>query len=660
MPDEFDRFKVNPSGGDEFDRFKTSVPSNAPSNASPKSWLRETGENFLQQGVGIAKSAGHTVENLAEIGHTLSGGGLIDWASKKLGGGEEVKAREAMQAQVHKALEPTNEAQKIGGVLGDLAQYFIPIGTGEIKAAARAPWWIKTLVGAGREALDMGLKTYAQTKDPMKALTSAGIAAPFGAAGGALSAGRVASNLAPKESQAIAEVSARGVPVSVGDVTGNKFVKATEQKLAYTPGAIGPMARHAAARTEAGVRTLRTVPGSVGGRVASEVEAGTHVESAVRSKITDLKKTANEAYDLTRTEAEKARKTVQIGTRTETSPILSPAGKPFETTKPILESHEFPVSMAPIRAALTPYYTELAGRLPQTVREASPGFAALKRIVEGEESMTDALALDKDLSTVKGFLRRYGSGLKDQSGRYAAAVLNELEGGVTRAVGSGSPEALEALQKGRAAVRQYHAADELLSRLLPKNASPSVIYDRLTQTSGRLLPDLKELNRLAPGEVQTVGRTYLQGLANDITANGRLERLRLGLNSFRRLQPEVRDVLFGKAHSMKLDNLLQGLADIGADTNPSGTAKWGAISEAIAVGTGIGELAGRGMFQEAAGAATLAGGQMIVANRLAHLLTSPAGVARLTQAVRLSPSSIGFRKALEAISVEAVKVEQEP
>ena len=52
---------------------------------------------------------------------------------------------------------------------------------------------------------------------------------------------------------------------------------------------------------------------------------------------------------------------------------------------------------------------------------------------------------------------------------------------------------------------------------------------------------------------------------------------------------------------------------------------------------------------------------MIAANRLAHLMTTPEGIARLTAAVKLPQSSKGFTKSLEALGALASEPEaQQP
>ena len=642
----FEEFKKNrvPT----FDEFKASRQKAADKPSSPTFGQRamEFGVNATKSlqsavdvGVGAAKGLGHTALHLGQFARLPIG---VSPQQKEFESGLEHR------------LQPMGTAQKWGFNAEQFAEFFIPTGTGEIKAAASAPRWVKMLVGAGREALDIGMKTYAQTKDPAAAMKAAGVGAALGGAGGLLSRAEVGpiikTRLSPKEAASVGEVAARGVPVSAADVTGSRVLKTAEQMASYTPGAIGPMAEHAAEKTAKGTAALTDIPRAMPGRMADSVEAGQGVEAGVRGHITDLKKDADAAYDTVREKAAAARREMQVGTTTEKSSVINPTtGKPFETTTPVMQTVEFPTRMEPIRNSLKPYYDELTGRLPQTVRDASPGYAALKALVEGEDVYVDALKVDRDLSVVKGFLRRYGTGLKDKSGRYAAAVVNELEGGITRSIGGESPEALDALRAGRAAVTKYHAADELLSRLLPKNASPSVIYDRLTQSSGRLLPDLQELNRIAPGEVQTVAKTYMQGLVNDMTRNGRLENLKTSVNKLRALQPEVRNILFGARQAERVDNFLQGLSDIGADTNPSGTGKWRMIMGALETAAFAGHSMLMGNLENVGADVGMAAVTMAGARTFAALLTSERGIRLLTQAVRLPESSMGFNKALQAL-----------
>jgi hypothetical protein len=653
MPDEWDQFKSKPAqGGDEFDQYKSKP---ATSSATPQDIDKPEmgfGERMGQTVFGMAKELGHTALGLVELADKVNPATYLFPSQHK--------QQTEFNARLGKTLQPTNPSQEAGYGAAQFLEFFVPTGTGEIKAAASAPRWVKMLVGAGREAVDIGMKTFVQTQDPKKALKAAGIAAPFGAAGGLLSRAKVfdgvQSRLSPKEAASIGEVQARGVPTNLGDVTGNKAVQTGVQRLGLTPGAIGPMARHQAAQRTAGATALEQLPASLPGRLASEVEAGVDVEVGIGSHVTDLKKVAKTEYDIVRAEARAARQSVQIGTKTQRVVGFNPVA-PAST--PIMADVEFPVVLPPIRNSLRPFFEELAGkpgqpgRLSQTVKDASPGFAVLKRIVEGDEKMVDALDLDRDLSVVKGFLRKYGKDLKDQSGRYSAIVVKQLEDGVQQAIG-GSPNVVKALEKGRDAVKQYHAASELLSRLLPEKVSPSVVVERLTQQSGRYLPDLKELKRIVPQEVDTVAKTYMQGLVQDIMANGRLENLKTGLNKFRGLQPEVREILYGR-QAEKIDNLLQGLLDIGADTNPSGTGKWAAIAEAMGIVTGTLTALGTGHVGAAAGIAATGAVEMVAANRLAKMVTSPEGIKWLTQAVRLPQSSWGFNKALQALGAMSVE-----
>ena len=132
-------------------------------------------ESVGQTALGALKGAGHTALNVAtsavSASNPVTGPTAGAW----------------IEGKVKPFLKPSNKAQEWGFTAEQFAEYFVPIpGVAELKASAKAPQWIKALVTAGREALDVGMKTYAQTKDPKKALVAAGVG---GAVGGAVQAG---------------------------------------------------------------------------------------------------------------------------------------------------------------------------------------------------------------------------------------------------------------------------------------------------------------------------------------------------------------------------------------------------------------------------------------------------------------------------------------
>jgi hypothetical protein len=79
----------------------------------------------------------------------------------------------------------SNEDQKSGGTAFQIGSAFTPVGE-EFTAAKvipKASIWLKGLYGAGKEALDVGVRNYAQTGDVKDSLKAAGIGAGFGAVG---------------------------------------------------------------------------------------------------------------------------------------------------------------------------------------------------------------------------------------------------------------------------------------------------------------------------------------------------------------------------------------------------------------------------------------------------------------------------------------------
>jgi phosphoglycolate phosphatase-like HAD superfamily hydrolase len=169
----------------DYQTFRTRMGGSGGGGGDNKGKPKEPGwwQGFGQMGVGIAKSVGRTVVNVDEILETVGTFGLN-------------KAREALESkgekedrrQARELLEPKSEKEEWGGNIGEGFQYLVQIGTGTIleelglTAVENAPLILKLLSGASKAAIDVGIKTFAMTKDTNKALEAAGIAAPFGGA----------------------------------------------------------------------------------------------------------------------------------------------------------------------------------------------------------------------------------------------------------------------------------------------------------------------------------------------------------------------------------------------------------------------------------------------------------------------------------------------
>ena len=174
-PDSFMQSKTSELTPDQFMQQKT---AQAPEMSF--------GKRMVQTWEGAARGLGHTLMDIGDITHTVTGGGLVDKVLDKVFP-QQGKQIEESHARLGKQLQPTNPSQQAGYGAEQFLEFFVPTGTGEVKAAATAPRWVKMLVEAGKAAVDTGMKTFAQTKDPTAALKAAGIAAPLGAAGGLLS-----------------------------------------------------------------------------------------------------------------------------------------------------------------------------------------------------------------------------------------------------------------------------------------------------------------------------------------------------------------------------------------------------------------------------------------------------------------------------------------
>ncbi len=139
--------------------------------------LGGVGKAFLKQGVGMLKTAGEQVENIADIG-TLGLKPKLEKTIPALG-----KARQQRQElETRKGAEEETGSKILQG-----AEWFAPIpGVSSIKAGANAGRLVRLGATALRGGLDAGVKTAVQTGD-VKAGAEAG--AVGGAVGAAVEAG---------------------------------------------------------------------------------------------------------------------------------------------------------------------------------------------------------------------------------------------------------------------------------------------------------------------------------------------------------------------------------------------------------------------------------------------------------------------------------------
>lgn len=449
---------------------------------------------------------------------------------------------------VRKALtaDPTI-AGSIGYATGEAMPYFLPIGP-EIEGAGLA----KGALRAGREALKGGVISGAQT-GTWKGAASGAVGGGLGGALGEvpqLAAGRLlrpGKRLTPEVAQALEATEKAGVPLSAGQRTGKVGLQKVERGLENLPGSERRATEFYIRQQEALAKRGRSLAERAAPTRANAYESGRGLQDRLRQRITRLKGHADSLYDSVRQETAAAKQTVQTGTRT--SPVLGPSGQPIQT--PIYSVLETPVDLAPMRRSLKPLYEDLTRAMPEARRANSPAYAALKDLMTSSESHMNAMDFDRSLSAIKALARDGDSPyLSTQSQRIAKAIITDGEKQLKTALGKVSPDIETRLTRARQAVRSYHDTAELLGDL---HDEPAALYKNLISGGDRTLNTLQDLRRVAPREVQTVGRTFLEGLMEKATAEGGFRRAEGVMADWRTMGPETKRLLFGEQLTKDLD-----------------------------------------------------------------------------------------------------------
>lgn len=431
-----------------------------------------------------------------------------------------------------------------------------------------------------------------------------------------------------------------GVPVDAATATGSRVVRGVQHLSDRSIG--GGIATHGTqAAQDAGMSRVgsqlaeRTHPAPV-----DPLTAGRGVRTQIEGRIASEFADANQAYtELRKIEADpKHLKNIQTGSRTEASGVLDAQGRPVTRTVPVFEQIAMPVDLRATKQALRPVYDRMKRQLPITQQRASAGFKAIENIINGKD-YAPVSVVDLDLSAIKSIAREGEPMLRDMSQGLAAKAVRELDASVQRAVQAAGPDAAQALQRGRAATISKHSAADLLKTL---REEPRQLFDQAIWSRDAGVDRLREVQKLAPGEMPKVARAYLDELLSTATSEGGF-RGGAGLwSKWQQLGPQTKAILFGgnRAHIKDLDNFFL-LAKRLADTpNPSGTAT------VVSLGAQGGLL----VTNPAAGAAVTIGTAM-----LSKLLHSPRGVRLLTQGLSMPVGNSAAAAALAGQIAQAAE-----
>jgi len=569
--------------------------------ASPESWssklgmanvthpLAKLGRAAVDVAEGAASGLATTAASGIKLADLAGGGPLI---RKLTGTPDPMQDPRAQQIIKRATTAPDTFAGKAGRFAEQAAEFMVPGGVVG-KAVRGAPLAVR----AGAEGATMGAVSGVQSDFDPKTMTMGTI---LGALGPVLGAGVKASYRAANETldafltrnpklrstmqTAIDYAKAHKIPLTAGQEAGNEHLITLEQQLPSQWGSSQIAQKANLLQEEALIKEAQVAANRINPtKAASPIESAENLSSRLMGRITESKNFVNKRYDQVRSILKSERNTQTRVIGQKESALVDEFGQPLKTD--VTATFETPIDVTRSQKDLRPLYDEIAKLMPEAQRQNSPGFTALREIIEGKKVM-DAETLDKNLGAIKALIRRAGKDfLPSRSQGIAARVVGSLEKEVTDAYGKAGGGALAKLWQARRGVKDYHEVNEILASLPDE---PGALYARLVQGSDKRLNLLKDLQQYAPKEVQQVGNTFMQGLVDKLTANGQIGRAEGVLADWNRLGPETKRILFGnQEQANQFHRFLITVQELNKMRNPSGTAKaMASLSSILSVSKG--------------------------------------------------------------------------
>lgn len=447
----------------------------------------------------------------------------------------------------------------------------------------------------------------------------------------------------PVERKALEWAESRGIPMTVGQKTGQKGIQQVEAGLEHFPGSATKARGAFDATAEALAREGRSLAAQPSSMMTSSYGASTLAEENLTKKIRGLFNQANALYDDIRTTAQANVKKLQIGTK-ETKDIYG-----NKVTVPAFKQFESPVDLTPVREQLQPIYDELARSLPEAKRANSPAWTSLSDLMNSKQVFSNAMDFDRYLSAVKSLTRDGTSELlSSRSQGLARQIIKHGEVEFQKALNEAAPGLAAKMKKAREIVKEYHTLDEFRMDL----GESGGIMNRLISGGDRTVDMLRQLKKTSPDDVNVMARTFLEDLVDTATKEGGFSKSQGIMRSWEKLVPETKQLLFGQQLRSDLDNFFIAAKKLGhpegSRTAPMSFAMTsygtpltmlGELIAGTAGGTALGHP-GAGLAAGTGAAAVTLGANVIRPQVLSRLLLTPGGARMLTRVINLPPMSL--------------------
>lgn len=377
----------------------------------------------------------------------------------------------------------------------------------------------------------------------------------------------VKSTLNPVEESSVEFLQDRGVPLSVGTQTGNRFIKSVQATTGHSP--LGAEAAAEATRaTEHGLtRVASELADETHPEPATPASAGASVLRKLKGRIEDIGGQEDEAYSKAWEHRDNPDFTYELPVRTEQVADPKNPGKTID--QPVMKKVNMPVDVRDIKATLKPVWEEMQ-YMPAAEQASSAGFQAIKNILKGDDFIP-AWQAERGLSGLKTMARTQNlSGVRNVSQGIGAQIVPALQDGIDAAVANTGEDAIRGLQDGRA----LHASKMEVANIADQlREEPVQTFNKLTWRGDTGVEFLKKVAKQASEVMPEIGRAYVDQLFDQATREGGFSKTRTLLSQWENLGPQTKQLLFPDAMvRSRLDKFFKAAEMVAQNPNPSGTA----------------------------------------------------------------------------------------
>ncbi len=340
----------------------------------------------------------------------------------------------------------------------------------------------------------------------------------------------------PVQREAVEYAARQDIPVDLATASGNRAVRSVQEGLEYTPGGMVVELGKSPPRVAALRRTAQGIADDVSPSPISPEEWGTAARDRMRQARAEYTAIADDAYPRFR-EA-----TGQSGEFVDITAVLA---------DPKYQLQELWDDLTLKR--------DTAGGLVGRELRAYLKMGKLRQLTTGR---ADIGVIDDILGDMKAYARTEGGPIK--------LVVGALEAQVQAATRRAGPEAVEALRRGRQAIKDRVRVDAVLDTFADE---PVRVFNRYVTSGGTNIEGLRELVNIDKALGPELGRAWLERNLDPVLSGGGFEGAQRFRTAYNKLDTNTKEIIFGGAeNTTALDNFTRLTEQMGKLANPPGTA----------------------------------------------------------------------------------------